>query len=115
MVDLLSARKERCALMTATTTADGEGGNVKTYAAGVYFNACIAVDSKAEQISGESAGESVQYSVLVPRAVSLSFGDIVRRADGTYLRVIAGTKDRRTPPASALDLSLATAVPEVIR
>lgn len=111
---LLDNIKERCALMVRQCEADGEGGSIETLTAGVFFSACIAVDSKAEQLTGESAGEGVQYSVLVPRAVTLEHGDIIRRADGSYLRVIAGNADRRAPSMSTLDWSLATAESVVI-
>lgn len=113
-MSLLDAYTERLTLVTAVRSPDGEGGGTDEYIDSTEFPAAIAVDTKAASLAGESATETVQYSILPPRGVVLAVGDILRRPNGDYLRVTTGTADRQTPPESAINRSHATAVKAVI-
>ena len=99
-MSLLEEFTEACHLMALTSTPDGEGGYTEEWSESTAFDAAISADSKLQVVAGESEIQSTQYTLVVDSSVTLPYNAIVKRADGSYLRVTGSSADHKTPSFS---------------
>ena len=79
---------EPCVLLRRVEMEDGEGGTASAHYDEAEFAAVIVKDSSADGSQAEKRGEEAAWTVTGTRP--LAYGDVVRRADGTLLRVVSG-------------------------
>ena len=78
---------EPCVLLRRAEMEDGEGGTAVAYYDDAEFMAAIVKDSSVDGERAEKRGEEAVWTVTGNRP--LAYGDVVRRADGTLLRVVS--------------------------
>lgn len=78
---------EPCVLLRRAEMEDGEGGTSVAYYDDAEFMAAIVKDSSVEGVQADRRGEEAAWTVTGNRP--LAYGDVVRRADGTLLRVVS--------------------------
>ena len=102
-MSLVDDMMEPCVRMVKQDQPDGEGGRITTWAEGENFNAAITVDSSTLAQIAEKQGVTSIYMVTTRRSVALAFPDVIRRSDGSTLRITSQKSE--TPKSAGLDLA----------
>lgn len=109
-MSLLDEAMESCTFMDKTKVADGYGGYIDTYKAGVAFKAAFDLNTSMEARIGAKQGVTDLYTITTPKAMNLAFNDVlVRDRDGQAFRVKSNGNDKRTPGSASLDMRQVTA------
>lgn len=117
-MSLLQEAMERFVILNRTTELDEYGGFINTWTEGAEFSAALADMTSSEVVVAQQRGTHASYKIVTEKALSLMYGDIVRRkSTGSYFRVTSDGTDRRTPDSAALDMrvvstEMLTALPE---
>lgn len=114
-MSLLLDAMEKCTMLDKTTAVDEYGGYVVTWVEGAEFNAAITFDTSIEARTAEKQGVKSLYTVTTPKAVTLQFHDVFKRArDNKVFRVTSDGDDKFTPASASLDMRQVTAEEFVI-
>lgn len=98
MPTLFERMFEEFAPMVLTTSADGEGGQTTAWTAGTSFLAVAVFDSDTEKNTGAEAGVASKYTITVPKTVTLSYHDVIKRTrDNKIFRITSDGDDVVTP------------------
>ncbi len=109
-MSLLTEQMDKCVMLDKTTSPDGYGGYVSTYADGAEFMAAITLDTSIEARTAEKQGVTSLYTVTTGREMTLEYHDVFRRArDGKILRVTSDGDDKYTPASAGLNMRICTA------
>lgn len=100
---LVDAFNEPCVLMERMRVPDGEGGFSPVWTEGASFMAAIVCDSSLTARIAEKEGVTATYTITTAKNAPLSFHDVIRRKDGTYLRVTNASKS--TPDVAGFDFA----------
>lgn len=107
---LLSVMMEPFVMMDRVTASDGAGGFVYTWTEGAEFDAVLRKDEAPQQIVAQQQGVNEMFTVIVDRAVTLDFHDVIkRRSDGAVFRLTSSTRDAAAPMPSTVPIAKATA------
>lgn len=109
-MSLLSEAMETCVLLDKQTRSDGYGGWITTWNDGAEFDCAIVLDTSMEARTAEQMGVKSLYTVTTPKAISLQYHDVFRRArDNKVFRVTSDGDDKATPASSGLNMRQVTA------
>lgn len=113
---LVEERMETCTIMDKTTVSDGIGGTTVGYKDGAEILAAIVPLQTDEVKIAEAQGLKRLYNVTTNKAVRLAYNDIIRRNDGSYIRITSPNSENKSPerasfsyavcPAEATELSI---------
>lgn len=99
MARLFERMYEPFVLVVPAASPDGEGAQDTGWTDGPEFSACAVFNTSVEKRTGAAAGVSSTYTVTVPKTVSLSYHDLIRRlSDGKVFRITSDGDDVVTPP-----------------
>lgn len=98
MATLFERQYEEFVPMVLTATADGEGGQTTAWVAGTAFLAVAVFESSTEKNTGAEAGTSSTYTITVPKTVTLTYHDVIKRtSDEKIFRITSDGDDVVTP------------------
>lgn len=104
-MSLLSDSMEDFRYIDKTTKDDGYGGIETVWQDGARFSAAAVVDSSLEARRAAKEGVTSLYTITTSKAVTLMYGEIVRReSDGQLFRITSNGTDNKTPRTAALDM-----------
>lgn len=104
-MSLLDSAMEPFVMLDKTTSSDGYGGYISTWAEGAAFKAAATFDSSMEARLAAVQGVRSLYTITTSKAMALEYHDVVRRvSDGKTFRVTSDGTDRKTPVSAALDM-----------
>lgn len=96
-----------CVTLTKTRRDDPVGGYIIEWTDGAHFNAAWEFQSAPELTVAEQQGVGRVYRIYVPKALTLDYHEVFRRADdGQTYRVTNPGTDRHTPATSRLNRRL---------
>lgn len=108
-MSLVEAFYETLTILERRTTPDAYGGFTTEWVEGASFKGAVTTEATTEQRVAEKALGAVSYKVTVPRNVTLSYGDIVKRADESYLKITSDSQEVRTPSVAGFSFAQSTA------
>lgn len=107
--DMLTPGMESCTMMDRTT-AETALGLIDQYAPGAGFMAYLRKDTSPEIRVAERQGIAEQYTVIVPKSVTLRREDVFRRdASGETYKCTSNTRDGEAPDMASLQIAKCTA------
>jgi hypothetical protein len=90
--------------------ADGAGGFITEWTDGEEFNAAAYLDTSLNAKIAEQQGFTSTYTITTVKSINLEFHDVIKRlSDGKVFRITIPSDDKKSPDASTLDMSQATA------
>lgn len=104
-MSLLYEMMEDCVIMNATKTPDGAGGFETVWSEGPSVKVAVVLDNSIAAMQAEKEGVTSVYTLTTPKDVKLDFHDVIKRENGTYLRVTSNKGDKQTPKSSALNMA----------
>lgn len=110
-MSLLTDAMEECVMLNKTSSPDGYGGRIDTWAeSAVDFSAAIVFDTSIEARVAEAEGVNNLYTVTTGREFVLEYHDVFKRKrDGKIFRVTSDGDDKFTPKAATLNMRQVTA------
>lgn len=104
-MSLLDAYTEKCTIIDKRTVSDGYGGYEVQYVDGAVIDASISMDDSIAARVALKEGVKNVYSIVVKKAITLNYGDILRRnSDKKYFKVTSDGDDMVTPDTASIDM-----------
>lgn len=109
-MSLLTESFEPFVMLDKTTTPDGYGGYISTWAEGAGIQAAATFDTSIEARVAGVQGVTSLYTITTTRAVNLQYHDVIKRlSDNKIFRVTSDGDDKKTPKMATLDMRQVTA------
>lgn len=105
-MSLLDLFSDEYTVLNQTNSDDGYGSYKVEYTEGETFRGSIAFNESHVPSSIESLDLKSTYKLLFPKEVTLSFHQVIKRADGKIFRVTSDGSNVFTPNSSQLNLRL---------
>ena len=116
-MNLLTESLEPFNIMDKSSHPDGYGGVIYMWTEGAEINGAIADMSEDEVVRAQQRGSRASYTFITDKSITLMYGDILKRANGSeYFKVTTDGKDKQTPNSPSLkmrvvDVEKLTALP----
>lgn len=108
-MNLFETFYEDLIMMDKTTISDGMGGFSTEWVEGASFRGAVVTQATTEQRQAEQAIGAVSYQITTQPSAVLNFGDVIKRANGSYLKVTSDNSDVETPGVSSFKFRQCTA------